>query len=183
MSPEEDRLLIAHYLQGDPIATRTLDGWIDVVLHESFRPLREDWDDLRQEIQSRILRNLTRGLFNGQSTLRTYVHRISKNVAIDFGRKAYRRREVSVDPSDPQLAAITVESSGLARHLARDLVERILRDLSEQERSLVHLVFELHYSYEEVARELGVPEGTVKSRMSRCKDRLLKMRRDLARRE
>jgi RNA polymerase sigma-70 factor (ECF subfamily) len=181
LSPEEERLLIERYLQGDPSAARALDGWIDMALRDGHRSVREDWDDLRQEIQARVLRNLTRGLFNGRSTLRTYVHRISKNVAIDFGRRAYRRREIGMDLADPQVAAIAIEPSSLARHLARDLLDRILRGLPEQDRHLLHLVFVLHYSYEEVSRELGVPEGTVKSRMSRCKDRLLRARRELAR--
>jgi RNA polymerase sigma factor, sigma-70 family len=181
LSPEEERQLIDRYLDGDPSAAGTLDGWIEIALREGHRSLREDWDDLRQEIQARVLRNLTRGLFNGRSTLRTYVHRISKNVAIDFGRRAYRRREIGMDPADPQLAASTVEPSGLASHLARDLLDRILRELPEQDQHLLHMVFELHYSYEEVSRELGVPEGTVKSRMSRCKDRLIRARRELGR--
>jgi RNA polymerase sigma-70 factor (ECF subfamily) len=178
LSPEEERRLIERYLQGDPSAARTLDDWIDVALRESHSS-RAEWDDLRQEIQARVLRNLTGGLFNGRSTLRTYVHRITKNVAVDFGRRAYRRREVGMDPADPKLAALAVEPSGLAGHLARDLLDRILRELSEEERHLLHLVFELHYSYEEVSDALGIPEGTVKSRVSRCKDRLLKLRRDL----
>ena len=87
-----------------------------------------------------------------------------------------------MEPADPKLAPITVEPSGLAVHLARDPLNRILRELSEQDRQLLHLVFELHYSYEEVANELGIAEDTVKSRMSLGKDRLLKLRRDLTKR-
>jgi RNA polymerase sigma-70 factor (ECF subfamily) len=179
LSSEDERRLIERYLQGDPSAARILDGWIEIALRESLRSPREQWDDLRQEVQARVLRNLTGGLFNGRSTLRTYVHRISKNVAVDFGRRAYRHGEVGMDPADRKRAAITVEPSGIAGHLARDLLNRILRELSQQDRQLLHLVFELHYSYEEVANELGIPEDTAKSGMSHCKDGLLKLRRDL----
>jgi len=44
-----------------------------------------------------VVRNFGRGAFNGHSSLRTYVHRIARNAAIDFSRLAYRRREVGVD--------------------------------------------------------------------------------------
>ena len=182
-SSEDDRLLIDRYLVGDPAAVRTVDGWIEVVLREGFRALREDWDDLKQEIRARVLRNLTRGVFHGRSTLRTYVHRISKNVAIDFSRQAYRRREVRVNPDEPRFPTAASEPGGLTVWLARDLLEKILIGLTEEDRTLLQLVFGMHYSYEEVAAELGIPEGTVKSRMSRCKDRILKLRRHLAAKE
>ena len=176
---EEDRWLIDRYLLGDPAAVRKLDGWIEAVLHESFRSLREDWDDLRQEILARVLRNLSRGLFNGRSTLRTYVHRISQNVAIDFSRQAYRRREVRIDPGDPQMSGRTLAAGAIKGWIARDLLDRILSQLSEDDRTILRLVFELQYSYDEVSRELGIPAGTVKSRMSRCKERVLKLGREL----
>ena len=174
---EDDRLLIKRYLDGDPAALRTLDAWLGVVLGEDFRSLREEWDDLRQEIRTRLVRNFHLGAFNGHSTLRTYVHRISRNVAIDFSRRTYRRREVRVDLGDSHSPA---GRSDMGRMLAKDLLDKILARLSEDDRSLLRLVFELHYSYQEVARELGIPEGTVKSRMSRCKDHILKLRRELA---
>ena len=179
-SSEDDRLLIQRYLAGDPSAVRTLDEWLEVVLREDFRSLREDWEDLRQEIR---VRNFNLGAFNGHSALRTYVHRISRNVAIDFSRRAYRKREVRVNPSDPRSPLAAAGPSSLGGMLAKDLLDQILARLSPEDRSLLRLVFELHYSYDEVARQLGIPQGTVKSRVSRCKDRVLKLRRELAMRK
>lgn len=178
---EEDRDLIERYLLGEPEAVRTVDGWIAAVLHDGFRSLREDWEDLRQEILARVLRNLGRGLFDGRSSLRTYVHRMSKNVAIDFSRLAYRRREIPIDPGDLQAASGTLAPGAMRGWIARDLLERILSRLSAEDRTILHLLFERHCSYDEVARELGIPHGTVKSRMSRCKERVLKLRRELTR--
>ena len=175
----DDRQLIQDYLRGDRAALQTLDGWIEVVLHEHFRSLEQDWDDLRQEVRIRVLRNLCRGSFSGRSSLRTYVHRIAKNVCIDFSRRAYRHRE-----GTPVLEEIPVDAVGpkgvFSGWIARDLLDKILKDLTEEDRVLIRMVFSDHYSYREVARELGIPEGTVKSRMSRCKDRILKRRRDLS---
>jgi RNA polymerase sigma factor (sigma-70 family) len=178
-SPAQDRLLIDQFLAGDPEALRTVDGWIEVVLHEDFRSLHQDWEDLKQEIRSRILRNFGRGAFNGHSALRTYVHRIARNAAIDFSRLAYRRRELGVELPERRLTGTEIQEGQRGIWPAKELLERILAELSEEERVLLRLVFELNYSYGEVARELGIPEGTVKSRMSRCKDRVLKLRQQL----
>jgi RNA polymerase sigma-70 factor (ECF subfamily) len=177
--PPSDRQLIDQFLAGEAAALHTVDGWIDVGLHEDFRSLRQDWEDLKQEIRSRILRNLGHGAFNGHSSLRTYVHRIARNTAIDFSRLAYRHREVGVELPEPKLSGAALQASRLGILPMKEILERILAELSEGDRLLLHMVFELNYSYEEVARELGIPEGTVKSRMSRCKDRVLRLRQEL----
>src|SRR5262245_22303256 len=178
-SPAEERLVIDRFLAGDPEAIHTVDRWIDAVLREDFQSLRQEWEDLKQEIRSRVVRNFGRGAFNGHSTLRTYVHRIARNAAIDFSRLAYRRHEVGVDLPEPKLTGTALQAARLGILPNKELLERILGELSEGERVLLRLVFELHYSYQEVARELGIPEGTVKSRMSRCKDRVLRLREEL----
>lgn len=177
--PADDRRLIARYLSGDRAAIRWVDGWIDAVLAEGFRALRRDWDDLRQEIRFRVFRNLSRGHFHGQAAFRTYVHRIAKNVCIDSSRKAYRRRErLTADLVHPPPRFSGPDSSDAAT-AARDVVAEILRGLRPEERRMVRMVFCEHYSYREVARRLGIAEGTVKSRLSRCKQKILRRRRQL----
>ena len=63
--------------------------------------------------------------------------------------------------------------------MTSDLLARILEGLDQDDRTIVRLLFVEQRSYAEVARLLRVPEGTVKSRMSRCKDRMLQRRREL----
>jgi len=53
----------------------------------------------------------------------------------------------------------------------RELLVKVLDGFAAQDRQLLELVFIEQCSYAEVARRLCIPEGTVKSRMSRCKDR------------
>lgn len=174
---DDDRRLIDGFLMGEPAAVRRVDGWINTVLFSGFRALQAEWEDMRQEIRVRVLRNLAQGRFDSRSSLRTYVHRIARNTSIDFSRRAYRRREDGLGQAGALAAA---ESPARAAPLiARDLLEKILTQLTEEDRALVRLVFAENYSYQEVARELGIPEGTVKSRMARCKERILHMRREL----
>lgn len=178
--PADERRLIEDFLRGDREATRVFDGWIDVVLHQEAREFHEDWDDLRQEVRIRVFRNLSHGHFAGRSALRTYVHRIAKNVCIDFSRRDHRRRRLGAEAeseSGPS-TAVSVQTA-IAATTSRDLLAKILDGLTGEDLSLLELVFVEHCSYSEVARRLSIPEGTVKSRMSRCKGRVLKRYRKL----
>lgn len=170
----DERGLILEFLRGDLAALRTIDGWIEMALRDGFQSLRGEWDDLKQEIRIRVFRNLSRSCFDGRSSLRTYVHRIAKNVAIDTTRRARHAREGREESRELPLAT---QESGLHRWMNRDLLIKVLDGLSEADRRLIVMVFTEHSSYAEVARRLGITEGAVKTRMSRCKDRLVERAR------
>lgn len=171
MEPE-DATIVRAFLGGDVAALARVDGWIDVVLVRDFSTLREDWGDLRQEVRTRLFRNLSRGDFNGHARLRTYVHRITKNVGIDLARKAYRRREVSFSKSERLIPAGRMPSPGPATR-ARDLIQKLEQGLNREDRLLIRLVFQEHASYTEVATMMNTTVGAVKTRVHRCKARLL----------
>lgn len=175
---DDERGLIEGYLRGDPAALRYVDGWIDVVLKESFRALQNDWDDVRQEVRIRVFRNLSRERFDGRSSLHTYVHRIARNVSIDFSRRAHRRRE-SGELEDLRAVAPGDPPGGAPTWMDRDVLLKVLEGMPEGDRVLLWLVCGLHYSYIEVAKHLKISEGAVKVRVHRCKDRLVKRCRAL----
>jgi len=172
--------LVEDFLRGHEPTVRLVDEWLVVVLRGYEHSLGAEHEDLSQEVRIRVLRNLGRGIFNGQSTLRTYVHRIAKNVCIDAIREKARRRRLEV--ADASLAETTArESSPAAVWIARDLVAKILSVFSDDDRALLTMVFVEHRSYSEIASSLSIPEGTVKSRMFRCKNRLYARRKELMR--
>jgi RNA polymerase sigma-70 factor (ECF subfamily) len=91
-------------------------------------------------------------------SLRTWLFAILRNVVIDLGRaRATRPRlaeggiEPSVEPLDEALRAWQVEEG--------------LRRIGEEHRRVLVETFYRGRPYAEVAEELGVPEGTVKSRV------------------
>jgi RNA polymerase sigma-70 factor (ECF subfamily) len=178
MPPDADQArLIEAFLRGDGKATRAMEGWIERALRDGFRSLREDWEDLKQEILMRILANLRGGRFAGDSSLHTYVQRISRNAAIDLARRAYRHRERSGLTADGPVATSARDEP--AEAMSRDLLSKLLEVLPERDRRLIDLVFAQHLSYAEVARLLGVREGTVKARVFRSRSRLMRRWSDL----
>ena len=168
----DERQLIADYGRGDPTAVRTVDGWIDAALRMEFQSLRGEWDDLRQEVRARLVQNLRLERFAVQSSFRTYVHRITRYVSIDLKRRARHRREEPIEGDALPPAAIASDG-GLRAHLARDLVDKIFGRLAEGDRLLMEMVFGESCSYAEIARRLGVTEAAVKTRVFRCKNRIL----------
>jgi RNA polymerase sigma-70 factor, ECF subfamily len=91
-------------------------------------------------------------------SLRTWLFAILRNVVIDLGRARAVRPGVAKEGIEPSVEPL--EEALLAWQ-----VEEAMRRIGEDHR---HVLVETHYRgrpYAEVAEELGVPEGTVKSRV------------------
>jgi RNA polymerase sigma-70 factor (ECF subfamily) len=111
--------------------------------------------------------------FEGRSAVGTWIYRIAVNSCYDQLRRAQRRPTERlpehIDPSDPS-AEEAIESAGL-----RPEIEVALSSLSPDFRNAVILSDLEGLSLPEVADVLGVPVGTVKSRLFRGR-RLLAQR-------
>jgi RNA polymerase sigma-70 factor (ECF subfamily) len=94
-----------------------------------------------------------------------WLHRLTVWACYRVAKKERRRRlvEVHVVP-DPEPTAAVDAAVAFAN---RDLVERLLNDLSLEQRAVIVLRFYLDLPVEEVARILDIPVGTAKSRLHR----------------
>ncbi len=128
----------------------------------------EEAEDLTQEIFLRLFRSLER--FDRRADFGTWLNAISRNHCIDHYRSQHRERE-SRSPRD--VSFDTVESKRFDPHRsleARDNRLRLTQALDRLAPKLRQAVVlrDIHgLSYHEIARCLGVPEGTVKSRINR----------------
>lgn len=170
-------LVISDYLRGEPEAVRLVDAWVEAVLREEFRSQRSEWEDMKQEARARVFVSLQRSRYEGRSTLRTFVHRVTRNTCIDYVRRSRRHR--GGEPLMEETLSDDSEAPEMRAWTARRMLARLMEGLPEEDRLMIQLVFQEYRSYSEVAAILKVPEGTVKSRMSRLRDRLLQRRREL----
>ena len=129
-------------------------------------------DDVLQEAYVRAHRALPR--FREDADLGTWLHRITYNCCIDELRAAGRRpRPVDALPDRPSTA------SGPGRQVAvRDAVRAALAELPEDQRAAVLFVDGSGMDYTAAAAALGVPRGTVASRVARAR-RVLRARLSL----
>ena len=121
-------------------------------------------DDLVQDTLERALGRFH--LWRPGSNLRAWLFSIMHNVHVNQLR---RRREVAL--SDDEAAQLPVRGGQEGALAARD-VARALERLPVQQREVLLLVALEDMSYQEVATTLGVPIGTVMSRLSRARDKL-----------
>ena len=120
-------------------------------------------EDIAQEAFIAALRALDR--FDRTRPFGPWLHRIVVNRAIDFARARALRREVS------ELGAQAVESIDYAADVSSDLVS-VLADLAPEQRAVVVLRHLLGYTPGEIGDLLGLPRGTVNSRLRRGLDHL-----------
>ena len=133
---------------------------------------RGDADDLAQEVFVRAWRSLAG--FRGESTFRTWLHRVAINVIRSSQAKEGRIRRWFAhqppgdEPFDPPAAAEAIDTA-LAR---RQTIHRALAALPDDLRVPVTLRDLQGLEYKEIAALLHVPIGTVESRIFRARQRL-----------
>lgn len=131
----------------------------------------EDVADAEQEVLLALYRGLSG--FAHRSSFRTWLYRFTRNRGIDCLRASgrRRRRELALRGSPPScVTSDPVES--VLRDERRGAILRSLALLEDTDRLVVTLREVEGLSMEEIGRTLGLPVGTVKSRLSRARARL-----------
>lgn len=127
---------------------------------------RADGDDLAQEALERALRRLHQ--FQRDTRLDSWLFKIAQNAWIDHTRS--RRSRARVVESDPDADAPGIDGrAAMNAALTLSKALAVLGDLPEEQRAVIVLVLVDGYTYREASEILGVPEGTVTSRLSRAR--------------
>ena len=179
---DEDRLLEG-LCAGEPEAyERLLDLYQQPVFNLVFRLMDDpsETPDVVQEVFLKVFRNV--GSFRRNSSLKTWIYRISFNEAYNHRRwfTRHRKQEVGLEKEDDEATAFgeVLPDRGrsafdlVSDHETQALVEEALTTLNPAFRAAVVLRDIEDLTYEEIADVLQVSLGTVKSRILRGREAL-----------
>lgn len=172
----DDRVLVAAAQRGDRDALDRLlrrhYGRIHAVCRRIAGGSR-DADDAAQEAMIGIVRGLPR--FDGRSAFSTWVYRIATNAALDEVRRRTRRTHLqAVDTAEQPHDVVDDGAAARVEAVAERLaIDEALDELTADFRAAVVLRDVADLDYAEIAEVLGVPIGTVKSRIARGRGQLV----------
>ena len=161
----DQRGLVERAREGDHDAFTELARGAATRLDKVARLILRDPELARDAVQEALIRawHDLRGLRDPER-FDAWLHRLTVNACLDIARRRRRRViEVELDPIDGP--AITDISGALAD---REIVDTAMRRLDEDGRAIVVLHYFLGMPLTDVAATLGIPIGTVKSRLHRA---------------
>jgi RNA polymerase sigma-70 factor, ECF subfamily len=129
-----------------------------------------DAEDLVQDTFVRAYRAV--GQFRGDSTFRTWLHRIAVNVVRSH---AARRNHLAVDGDDTSIGSVPAHGDLESAVVRRRTIDQALARLPPDLRLLITLRDVQGLEYREIALITGLPIGTVESRIFRGRRRLRPM--------
>ncbi len=141
---------------------------------------RNDAEDIAQQVFAKIYFSIRN--FDFRSSLLTWIYKITVNECYDYLRKKRVRKLVyesdfssedslRMENSEPATDQAPAVDERLAQH---DLIIKLLSKISEEDRSLILLKEVEGHSVEELAEMTGMNENTIKVKLFRARQKLVK---------
>ena len=168
--PDPDWELVAAVAQGDP---RAMDALYQrhapsLLAYLAARLGERTWaEEVLQEVMLAVWQNAPR--FRGHSRVYTWLIAITRNRATNAIQRRKSPPAVPLSPLEKASSSVEVEADDLFQ---ADRLRAAMLCLPDEQREILELVFFHGLSNRETALVLGIPKGTVKSRLSRAKARL-----------
>ena len=170
-----DAELVARTQAGDPealdeLVVRYSPRLYGLVYHMTSN--HEDTNDLLQDVFAKAFRSI-KG-FQGKSSFYTWMHSIAVNMSINFLKKRGRRLTMSLDDvdagvqNDAEFIEATTGSDPSHAANLRELQQRLneaMQKLSHEHRAVVTMFDIQGMPHAEIAKILGISEGTIRSRL------------------
>jgi RNA polymerase sigma-70 factor (ECF subfamily) len=141
---------------------------------------RNDAEDIAQQVFAKIYFSIKN--FDFRSSLLTWIYKITVNECYDYLRKKRVRKlvyesdftaddSVLMENSEPAMDSAPAVDTRLAQH---DLVVKLLSKISEEDRNLILLKEVEGHSVEELSEMTGMNENTIKVKLFRARQKLVK---------
>ena len=122
--------------------------------------------DIIQDTMLSIWQNIAS--FSHRSSFKTWTYTIARRRLADFYRTGAKHETSPLNDYANNLPA----KDSLTESEERMDIRQAMQSLDHKDNELVHLIFQAQLSYQEISEVLGIPVGTIKSRMSAIKGKL-----------
>ena len=166
--PQDDALLVARCLQGDPEAFDPLVKRYERVLFSVAFRLVGNYEDARDATQNAFVRAYVHlETFDPTRKFFSWIYRIAVNECLNL-----RRGRRPQEPLEHAMATVGGPGDAARDFEDRERIEVALQGLTAEYREVVVLRHFADLSYAEISDAIGVPEKTVKSRLFSARQRL-----------
>jgi len=180
---------MARILERDTPAFETLFARYEQMLRQFLIRTVRNGNAAEDLVQEAFLRVWTKTeQWSGKGTFKSWLFRIATNLALNHLRSISRRKEqpleIQADDENDDETFITpgwmIDAAAIGSDKALELAERktqikkLIDGLPEEKSEVVRMVYESEMDMEEIAEKIGVPEGTVKSRLHYATRRMAK---------
>jgi RNA polymerase sigma-70 factor (ECF subfamily) len=174
---DKDILGLLEVRQYDRAFAPLLKRYKDKVFRLAFSIMHNETqaEDVTQDIFVKVWKGLPG--YHGGASLSTWIYTIARNACLTEIKRRNRHPTISLQEPELETAADCIpalqsESPGAGAEMD---VEMLLAKLPENYRRVITLFYLEQKAYEEVARLLGIPLGTVKTLLFRAKKELLRL--------
>ena len=179
MTSPSDETLLAQVAKGDQAALRALYArHATRIFRYAGRMLRDE--SKGEDIVSVVFIDVWRhaGRFEGRSAVSTWLLSIARNKAISVLRRS-RDQELDEEAAEEIVDEDDNPEVQEQKRSKSDRLRACIQRLSPEHREVIDLVYYHDKSVEEVATIVGIPEGTVKTRMFHARKRLSDLAREM----
>jgi RNA polymerase sigma-70 factor (ECF subfamily) len=164
-----DAALVARCRTGDDAAWRELvdrfSRYVYAIAIQGFRLSQQDAEDVFQEVFARVYERLES--LREDEAVRPWIAQLTRRLCIDRLRAGARESDADID----ELPELPVEDDLTALEEAFD-VHEAMAELPENCRQILDRFFARDETYRTIGDTLGLPAGTIASRISRCLTKL-----------
>lgn len=177
----DEKEIVRRAKRGDEIAfEKIVLQYENKVYNLAYRYTGNEFDarDISQEVFLRVYRFL--GQFNEESLFSTWLYRVALNVCKDSLRKKYSKNEMNFSEFEGKDGDYTFDVPDLKYNPENELEQSELRreiadglqKISPEHREILIMRDVVGMAYEDISKVLELEEGTVKSRISRAREKM-----------
>lgn len=142
---------------------------------------KQDNEDLEQEVYVKVWKNMNK--YEERGSFKSWISTVAKNVSKDYLKSAGFRNSANTTSDDVVLSTIkdnkqVPEASAIAGERQSRIIDAI-ESLRPKFKEVIMLCEIQGYTYEEAAKKLKCPLGTIKSRIYNAKKELAEKLEDL----